>query len=629
MKSNKRPVIKAGMVKIAIAGLLWACIVFFVSTFIFDYGLGLGINGEVLAGVLFIPEWAVFSLILWHFNYTPDREYNNEICKVGFAKLIWHEDTSGKGWQKDRQEIYWIPININEYLETKGHNRIIAVMGSSRSGKSQLVYKLIQSMREKKKLIMMFKATDDYTRLGYPTLYIQKAVPDVFVSPEAVARAFLTAFPISTSMQGITASTVRGQVKQIAEKSKNWQDFKRILEEMLKSEKENITKGALKFIQNNLPIIYRENALNYELPDSCVVDFEGSENTEVDMQFFTFYAEFLLNQLSKEVWNKRQDTLFVIDEAHLLTKSGFSVIPEMSALIGAKGSMILASQRIADLQGQALDNCKTQFTFKQTGKENLDEVKAMSDLFHEVVGQMLSTYEFSDIGQDRPDRMIYLFKLHNPKPNLYPVQEITIGAKEDKGSSETADKIDYPKEIIFALEHAKNVQSIAKALAKKFKNSEKIEDIEFYKQRIFKIVSRMAVNQEIIRESTDNVKFDKNNHYIVNELVYCRKGSNPSDYHEYLVNSCADILYHKGITDFKIMPSGIGTADIESGKYAYEIETGLKNDINDIKGRISYYKKQGKETIIIVPNQDTKKKYIGKYPDVKVLTLPEVWEVSL
>lgn len=51
MKSNKRPVIKAGMVKIAIAGLLWACIVFFVSTFIFDYGLGLGINGEVLAGV--------------------------------------------------------------------------------------------------------------------------------------------------------------------------------------------------------------------------------------------------------------------------------------------------------------------------------------------------------------------------------------------------------------------------------------------------------------------------------------------------------------------------------------------------------------------------------------------------
>ncbi|EQB72208.1 MAG: hypothetical protein AMDU1_APLC00012G0013, partial [Thermoplasmatales archaeon A-plasma] len=146
--------------------------------------------------------------------------------------------------------------------------------------------------------------------------------------PEAVARAFLTAFPISTSMQGITASTVRGQVKQIAEKSKNWQEFKKILEDMLKSESESITKGALKFIQNNLPIIYRENVLNYELPDTCVVDFEGSENTEVDMQFFKFYAEFLLNQLSKEVWNKRQNTLFVIDEAHLLTKSGFSIIPE-------------------------------------------------------------------------------------------------------------------------------------------------------------------------------------------------------------------------------------------------------------------------------------------------------------
>jgi hypothetical protein len=77
---------------------------------------------------------------------------------------------------------------------------------------------------------------------------------------------------------------------------------------MLKSESESITRGALKFIQNNLPIIYRENVLNYELPDSCVVDFEGSENTEVDMQFFIFYSEFLLNQLSKEVWNKRPNT---------------------------------------------------------------------------------------------------------------------------------------------------------------------------------------------------------------------------------------------------------------------------------------------------------------------------------
>ncbi|SJK84743.1 P-loop NTPase family protein [Cuniculiplasma divulgatum] len=618
MKSNKRPVVKAGIGKIAVAGLLWTCIVFFVS------GFFLGIE---IASILFVPEWVGFTLILRHFNYVPDRKLNNEICKVGFAKLIWHEDASGKGWQKDRQGIYWIPVDINEYLETKGHNRIIAVMGSSRSGKSQLVYKLIQSMSEKKKIIFMFKATDDYTRLGYPTLYIQKAVPDVFVSPEAVARAFLTAFPISTSMQGITASTVRGQVKQIAEKSKNWQDFKAILDDMLKNEKENITKGALKFIQNNLPIIYRENILNYELPDSCVVDFEGSEQTEVDMQFFTFYAEFLLNQLSKEVWNKRQDTLFVIDEAHLLTKSGFSVIPEMSALIGAKGSMILASQRIADLQGQALDNCKTQFTFKQSGKENLDEVKAMSDLFHEVVGQMLSTYEFCDIGQDRPDKMIYLFKLHNPKPNLYPVKEITLNNKDSQseGTSEKVDKIDYPNVIIGMLSQAGNIQDLAKRFVERYGGKQDDYKLILYKKHLPMLLKL----EKIDVKDVDFVKFKEGKADAKETRVYFRKNENPSGLHTYLVNGTADVIYHKGITNFKIMPSGIGTADIETDSYTLEIETGLKNDISDIKDRIDFYKTLGKETIIIVPNQDEKKKYVEKYPKVRVLTLPEIWEVSL
>jgi len=582
-----------------------------------------------------ITSWIIFCIvwgILWRAQFVSPQKIQNEILAIADVKLTWHEDESGRGWQKDRETIYEGKMDINEYLERKGHNRIIAVMGASRSGKSQLVYKLIQSLSEEKKIIFMFKATDDYTRLGYPTLYIHKAVPNVFVSPEAVARAFLTAFPISTSMQGITASTVRGQVKQIAEKSKNWQDFKKILEDMLKSETENITKGALKFIQNNLPIIYRENVLNYELPDTCVVDFEGSENTEVDMQFFKFYAEFLLNQLSKEVWNKRQNTLFVIDEAHLLTKSGFSIIPEMSALIGAKGSMILASQRIADLRGQALDNCKTQFSFKQSGKENLDEVSAISDLFHQVVAQMLSTYEFTDIGQDRPDQGVVILTLRNPKPALYPMQEITINNNgKSEGSNATSEKvnekpkIDYEKDIMEFLSQAGNIQDLGKRFAERYGG-----EGENYRLTLYRKTLPMLLKLEKIDvKEVNNVKFVNDKPDLKETKIYFRKDENPSGLHTYLVNGTADVIYHKGITDFKIMPSGIGTADIESDKYTFEIETGLKNNISDIKNRIEQYKKQGKETIIVVPNQSTKKKYIEKYPHVKALTLPELWREKL
>ena len=287
-----KPHTKAGIGKIIGVSILFIILLFLIVAFF---------TGVANAVYIIFPSWILFAVFLAKMNGRVSNDLNNKIIIKSFAKLIWHEDDTGRGWAKERRDVYPRIVDINEYLESKGENRIIAVMGSSRSGKSQVVYNLIQALPEAKKIIFQFKSTDNYVHLGYPVLYIHKAVPNVFISPEAVARAFLTAFPISMSMQGITASTVRGQVKQIAEKSKNWKDFQKILDEMLKNERENITKGALKFIQNNLPIIYREKVLNYELPDECVIDFEGSENTEVDMQFFVFYSEFLLNQLSKEV----------------------------------------------------------------------------------------------------------------------------------------------------------------------------------------------------------------------------------------------------------------------------------------------------------------------------------------
>ena len=615
--SLNRPRKKHGRLAVFLMAMLFAILSFFLL-----YHLIPLIADSIISWWVFVISLSV----LWRVQFVNPRKIQNEILAIASVNLTWHEDKMGRGWQKDREEIYEQKMNIEEYLKTKGNNRIIAVMGASRSGKSQLVYHLIQSLPKQKKIIFQFKATDEYTKLGYPVLYMHKAVPDVFVSPEAVARAFLTAFPISTSMQGITASSVRGQVKQIAEKSHNWKDFKNILDEMLENEKENITKGALKFIQNNLPIIYRENILNYELPEECVIDFEGDDTHETDMQYFVFYAEFLLNQLSKEIWNKRQNTMFVIDEAHLLTKSGFSCIPNISATIGAKGSMILASQRIADLQGQALDNCKTQFTFKQTGKENLDEVRAISDLYHEVVGQMLSVYEFCDMGQDRPDQGILIFNLRNPKIKFYLIKELFIENSQSKwNKAEEEERIDYTKTIKELLSQAGNIQDISKRLAERYGG--KGED---YRLKIKDIPKKMVKLNEMNMEQIDFVKFHDKQVFVVNKsIIYFRKNENPSGLHTYMVNLTADVIFHKGITHFTIQPSGIGTADIKADKYVFEIETGLKNDITDIKKRQELYRKQGKETIIIVPNQESKKKYVEKYPDLRVITLIDLWRLEL
>ena len=91
-----------------------------------------------------------------------------------------------------------------------------------------------------------------------------------------------------------------------------------------------------------------------------------------------------------------------------------------------------------------------------------------------------------------------------------------------------------------------------------------------------------------------------------------------------MVNACAEILKQKGVFS-EIKPDGVSSADIETDRIVYEIETGFKNSIDDIDSRINRYLKEGKTTIIIVPNDSAKMKYEAKYPKIKVLTLVDLW----
>ncbi len=219
--------------------------------------------------------------------------------------------------------------------------------------------------------------------------------------------------------------------------------------------------------------------------------------------------------------------------------------------------------------------------------------------------------------------MIKIFQLVRPQPVYFDVEELKIQAEQKK--SKTDNTLDYSKTIVELLSQAGNIQDLAKRIAKIYGG--KGDD---YRLKIKDIPKKLVKLNEINVELVDYVKFNDKQVFVVNNsTIYFRKNENPSGLHTYIVNMTANVLYHKGISDFKIQPAGIGTADIESGKYVFEIETGLKNDINDLKGRIDFYKKEGKETIIIVPNQEAKQKYKDKYLDVKVLTIPELWESEL
>ena len=595
--------------------------------------------GLIYTIIAFFIVFSICMPVLWTFQYSKNfKSIQNgigiveQVVEVQYTK---RDEKSGR--EIMRLDTYLRKVDFQKYLNLKGSNRNIAIAGMARSGKTYLLYWILEQLSVFQteggqtiplhKIVFQVKDSDRFCELGIPSLYLSKVVPNVFLNPNAFLMSWRLAFSLNN--MGITALRIEPKLLEIVKRIRanpSWEAFNKELQKMLTEEKSNITQEALNTIQNVYrAIAYEEETDNYrkmadiELPDDIVLNFAGLNNFA-----FAFFAEYLLRQLDNEIENgKREGTSIMVDEAHIFNREG-SIIPRISAVIASRGSLIVATQELHTIEGQVKGNCATQFCFKQTEPKDLNVASALSEPYHWIV-QRLYPYEFVDLAQQDSHEGIYVFRLINPDIKFQPINEWIPEGAEQVDKEQKAEKIDYEQEILHALEHAKNVQDIAKFLSTKIRNSEKKEDIAYFKLKTKDVLARMAINNEVIAERTDNVKFSNDKAYIVSEVVYCRKAGNPSDYHEYLVNSSAEILFRKGVK-FKIMPAGIGTADIEADKFVLEIETGLKNDIGDIQHRIEAYQKEGKETFIIVPNQDAKQKYLDKYPDIRIFTLPELWQ---
>jgi hypothetical protein len=596
-----------------------------------------------------VTGWIVFCIVLgvlWRAQFSGKLGVHNKLGIIARVVEIQHtRDEKETGREIRREATYLRKVDFQAYLSQKGQNRNIAISGMARSGKTYLLYWLISQLSEFRtedgkiiplhKVIFQAKDSDRFSEIGgISTLFLSKIVPNVFQDANAFIMAWRLAFSLNN--MGITALRIEPKLLDIIKRIRDnpsWEAFNTELQKMLEGEKSNITLEALTTIQNVFrAIAYDENTEQYrkmanmELPKDIVLNFSGLNNFA-----FTFFAEYLLRQLDTEIEKgEREGTSIIVDEAHIFNREG-SIIPRISAVISSRGSLVVSTQQLHTIEGQLKGNCATQFSFKQTEPKDLNVASALSEAYHWIL-QRLYPYEFVDLAQTDSHKGIYVFQLLNPEIHFTPIIEwkpIMENKTQDskgEGSSEKAEKknIDYQTDVLAFLSQAGNISEIGKRFADKYGGNG-----EDYKKDIKGIPKKLVKLGEINVEPVEYVKFGERQVFKGNTNIYFRKNENPSGLHTYLVNMTADVIYHKGITDFKIMPSGIGTADIESAKYVFEIETGLKNDINDIKNRIDIYKKQSKGTIIIVPNEETKKKYEEKYPSVKVLTLPELWREKL
>lgn len=582
----------------------------------------IGIAGAVF---LFFWIWVIITILLVKVSGNKAIKQPNALAIIAVVEEIQYgkDEKIKTGREIIREEIYPRVIDFRAYLQEKGHNKNIAIIGMAGSGKTELTYFIISQMKEYHKVIFQYKNSDRYRELGYPVLFLKKYSPDVFRDKEAFTQAWITAFSVEN--RGITASQTIPLIRSIVDKCSNWKEFKAGVEKQLEQEKNGITSSALSDILLKMDSVYSENQYNIEIPDNIVVDFEG-----LNKDAFVFYAEYLLRELYEQVRNgTRTDTMIFVDEAHVFTKSGNTIIPELSAIIRSRGAFLFATQRTSTIAGDIKGNAGTQFCFKQTEKKDLDEVSALSQAYHWIV-QRLRPYEFVDLAQTDSHEGIFVFRLYNPKPPFKPVVEWKpqdAGKKESSKDSESKgskEEINIPTEIITLLAKPANQQDLAKRFVEAHGR-----EVGYWKLKLKSVIAKMIMLDEINSTLTDYVKFVGDKPYEIEGSVILHRKSKDYDYHDWLVNITADIIARKGLFP-QIQPHGLPIADIlvEGTKIAVEIETGSKfgKQMTETKERIEKYEKEGYRVYVIVPNDEVKE----KYKEFKnVMTALEFWRYDM
>jgi hypothetical protein len=614
----KEPIVKKGWSGIIIISLLLGFFVFLVSAGFLNYYYNS--LGWFLGAVVGIIVFSVSVAGLRPKEKAVSTNVQNRLAIIGIVKER-EKIIDGKVYGREivRLDVYPRYVDLDDdILLQKGSNKNIAIIGMAGSGKTELNYYIIAQITKYHKIIFQYKNTDKYRELGYPVMFLKNYSPNVFSNKEAFTQAWVTAFSVEN--RGITASQVIPLIRNVVDVCKNWKEFKDEIERELKENEGTITGNALSDIRLKLDSVYSEKQYDIDIPQDIVVDFEG-----LNKDAFVFFAEFLMREIYEEVNSeKRVNTMIMVDEAHVFVKSGNTIIPELSAIIRSRGAFLFATQRTSTIAGDIKGNAGSQFCFLQTEKEDLDEVKALSEPYHWIV-QRLHPYEFVDLAQKDSHEGIYIYRLINPKPNFKPIVEWKPD-KKDKVDEEKGEEkeIDYPQEIIRLLNRPANQQDLAKRFVKEYG-----KDVNYWKMTLKNYLKKMSLHGEIGAVQTDYVKWIGDKEYIIRDaLVYHRIGD--YSYHDWLVSITADILFHKGFIPL-VQAHGLPLADIlveTPNRLAFEIETGSKNGgkLSETQQRIEEFEKQGYKVYVVVPNAEVKEKY-KEFKAVK--TAIELWEMKI
>lgn len=506
-----------------------------------------------------------------------------------------------------RYDIAQRPVDIGNYISQKP-NRNLFICGTSGEGKSFLMRYMLEQVGMQK-IIFNFKPNDECLRLGYPIVDMSRALPNPFNDTEAFVNAFLITFPIASI--GITAQYVPIMLRDIAESSNSWQDFGDTLRRAISKTKDRIQLSALLYIEEhaNALISTDTNVIGIN-DDDIALDFSTLKNEDSK----TFYAELILRTIWKRLsGGNAKEMLLCIDEAHRLLhkfEKYESIYVEMSRQIRAFGMLWASSQNFTDMNDDIRNQFATQFCFNTTHPDDLRALE-LADKKLSWAASSMPLHFFTDARYEWLHDVVPEFILHYEpvdKPRVY-----FDGVRPEKAAKESvmavsAKSIDYDKEIKLALEKegVAHASKIARIIAQKYNIDPAVTKLHIL-NNLRKLLNSAEINS--MRASMN----------LRSYLVYYNRNRNISGLHNYMQRFVSTMLVAHGIKVISEAVSGQGTADIETQKFDVEIETGLKNRMDDLKRRII---ESGKLNVIVVPNSAVAERYlIMGMKDVEVATM--------
>ena len=511
-------------------------------------------------------------------------------------------------------------LNLLLYSLTKANNNIL-ITGSSGSGKTYLMKDFLALLSEMPQVIFSFKPNDDYLKLKGDIIELPKFMPDVFNDKEAFIESFNVAYPID--MQGIMASALPSLLRDMLNKSKNWNELINNILSEINQEKDNIRRSNLIYIGNQLKSLYYESNTTFNLTFKGRAIFDFSRLNESAK---SFYAEYIL----RSIWNYKQFNkgfmIIALDEVHRLLRAGEKTIYNELLREGRSAGLVLmsATQNYADIPTEVKNQFDTQFTFKTTSNKDLTEISAINQAIAQAITS-LPLHSFVDLRFDviqnylpiwtmREKRMHKDLEITEPS---YKAVEIKAEIQETKNELEGSVKENLNKpEDEFTDMVERSLPDYAYNIAKKISSNTK-EDIDKLRLKVNKSLKELY-NKGVI----DRINLETGKNDIV---LYYHKGSNISELHEYMKSKAVETLKALGVNIIKTDISGQEGADIECEYFNVEIETGLKHNTKDVFDRI---KNSDKPAKIIVPNKMVKDEYKNNIPKIEVLTLRELQEMK-